>query len=99
MTTFEQDRTKLVGYYLDTKIVRIMKKSKVVSVNELIPYVTKQSYRFSPSTKLILERIDHLIEKEYMEYTDETKTRLIYIPWILKVKIIQTFFDKKKNYY
>jgi len=62
--TVEQDRQHLV----EAVIVRIMKSRKQLDHNQLVVEVTKHlAVRFTPTPNLIRQRIEKLIEREYLE--------------------------------
>ncbi|GAO49699.1 hypothetical protein G7K_3845-t1 [Saitoella complicata NRRL Y-17804] len=53
---------------VEAAIVRIMKSRKTMDHNNLVAEVTKQlSTRFSPSPNMIKQRIEGLIERDYLE--------------------------------
>merc|ERR1719190_41100 len=62
--TVEEDRKHLV----EAVIVRIMKTRKTLDHNQLVMEVTRHlTSRFQPSPTLIKQRIEKLIEREYLE--------------------------------
>lgn len=62
--TVEQDRQHLI----EANIVRIMKARKTLSHNDLVMGVTNGLIsRFTPCPQLIKQRIEKLIEREYLE--------------------------------
>ncbi|CAB9522036.1 Cullin-3 [Seminavis robusta] len=66
----EEDRRHLV----EAAIVRIMKARKTLHHNDLIAEVTKQlSVRFNPSPQFIKKRIESLIEREYLERSNDDR--------------------------
>ena len=66
----EEDRRHLV----EASIVRVMKSRKTLHHNDLIAEVTKQlSVRFVPSPPFIKQRIESLIEREYLERTSSDR--------------------------
>ncbi|WRT70000.1 uncharacterized protein IL334_006993 [Kwoniella shivajii] len=59
-------------HQVEACIVRIMKDRKTMSHNDLISEVAHQlSSRFSPSMSLIKKRIEGLIDREYLERTND----------------------------
>jgi len=69
--TVEEDRKHLV----EAVIVRIMKARKTLDHTTLVVDVTKHlNMRFSPSPQLIKQRIEKLIEREYLERTSDRKS-------------------------
>jgi cullin 3 len=72
----EEDRRHLV----EAAIVRIMKARKALNHNDLIAEVTKQlSVRFSPSPVFIKKRIESLIEREYLERSENEHRVYMYV--------------------
>merc|ERR1739848_362098 len=62
--TVEEDRKHLV----EAVIVRVMKSRKTLEHNQLVMEGTRHlSSRFLPSPTLIKQRIEKLIEREYLE--------------------------------
>jgi len=72
----EEDRRHLV----EASIVRIMKARKTLSHNDLIAEVTRQlSNRFHPSPQFIKKRIESLIEREYLERSEQEHRVYMYV--------------------
>lgn len=66
----EEDRRHLV----EASIVRIMKSRRTAHHNDLIAEVTRQlSVRFVPSPPFIKQRIESLIEREYLERSSDRR--------------------------
>ncbi|CAK9101449.1 Cullin-3 (CUL-3) (Cullin-C) [Durusdinium trenchii] len=62
--TVEEDRKHLV----EAVVVRVMKSRKTLEHNQLVMEVTRHlTARFQPSPTLIKQRIEKLIEREYLE--------------------------------
>jgi len=62
--TVEEDRKHLV----EAVIVRVMKSRKTLEHNQLVMEVTRHlTSRFQPSPTLIKQRVEKLIEREYLE--------------------------------
>ena len=68
--TVEEDRKHLV----EAVIVRIMKSRKTLEHNQLVMEVTRHlTSRFQPSPTLIKQRIEKLIEREYLERSQQDR--------------------------
>jgi len=68
--TVEEDRKHLV----EAVIVRIMKSRKTLEHNQLMMEVTRHlTSRFQPSPTLIKQRIEKLIEREYLERSQQDR--------------------------
>jgi len=68
--TVEEDRKHLV----EAVIVRIMKSRKTLDHNNLVTEVTRHlTSRFQPSPTLIKQRIEKLIEREYLERSQQDR--------------------------
>mmetsp|Transcript_96516 Transcript_96516/g.268379 ORF Transcript_96516/g.268379 Transcript_96516/m.268379 type:complete len:339 (+) Transcript_96516:3-1019(+) len=66
----EEDRKHLV----EAVIVRIMKSRKTLDHNQLVMEVTRHlTARFQPSPMLIKQRIEKLIEREYLERSQQDR--------------------------
>ncbi|KAI5963479.1 uncharacterized protein KGF55_002359 [Candida pseudojiufengensis] len=65
---------------INAAIVRIMKSRRTVKHNELIEGIVKQlSNRFQPSMVLMKQRIEDLIDKEYLERDSDDRNLYHYI--------------------
>uniref|UniRef100_A0A7S1G733 Cullin family profile domain-containing protein n=1 Tax=Bicosoecida sp. CB-2014 TaxID=1486930 RepID=A0A7S1G733_9STRA len=67
----QEDRSNAI----EAAAVRIMKTRKTMSHQELVTEVLKQLHLFKPNPKVIKRRIEHLIEREYLE-RDPDKTNV-----------------------
>lgn len=66
----DEERRHLV----EASIVRIMKSRKTLKHNDLIAEVTRQlSVRFVPSPPFIKQRVESLIEREYLERSSDRR--------------------------
>ncbi|KAI9202899.1 Cullin [Polychytrium aggregatum] len=66
--------------YIQAAIVRVMKSRRELSHNHLIQEVISLSKsRFSPSIPVIKKCIEHLIEKQYIERSNQNRDRYVYI--------------------
>lgn len=67
-------------HLLEAAIVRIMKARKSLQHNDLIAEVTRQlSTRFVPDPVVIKKRIESLIEREYLERSEEDRKCYLYL--------------------
>ena len=72
----EEDRRHLV----EAAIVRIMKARKSLGHNDLFAEVTRQlSVRFTPSPQFVKKRIESLIEREYLERSQQDHRLYSYV--------------------
>jgi len=72
----EEDRRHLV----EAAIVRIMKARKALGHNELFAEVSRQlSVRFTPSPQFVKKRIESLIEREYLERSEDDHRLYSYV--------------------
>ena len=60
------------GYLLDATIIRIMKIKKILTHNQLITTIIEQTKNFKPEINLIKKRIESLINRDYLERTDDS---------------------------
>jgi hypothetical protein len=65
---------------VDAVIVRIMKARKTLKHNDLVENVIKQVSMFLPQPKMIKERIESLIERDYLKRDDADRNLYIYLP-------------------
>ena len=65
---------------IEAAIVRVMKSRRVLGHNEVVTEVTKMlSGRFLPSPAMIKQRIESLIEREFLERDAEERRRYKYV--------------------
>ena len=68
--TVEEDRRHLV----EAAIVRVMKARKRFSHNDLVAELTKQlAHRFVPTPQVIKQRVESLIERDYLQRCPEDR--------------------------
>jgi hypothetical protein len=65
---------------IDAVVVRIMKARKTEKHNQLIEDVIKQISIFMPQPQMIKQRIESLIEREYLKRDEADRTKYIYLP-------------------
>jgi hypothetical protein len=65
---------------IDAVIVRIMKARKTEKHNQLLEDVMKQITIFMPQPQMIKQRIESLIEREYLKRDDVDRAKYIYLP-------------------
>lgn len=68
------------GFSIDATIVRILKARKRLAHQELIGEVIHQIQNFAPDSKLIRQRIEGLIEREYLKRDEINPKYYVYLP-------------------
>ena len=68
------------GTTIDAAIVRIMKSRKILSHVNLVGEILKHLNFFIPDPKQIKQRIEMLIEKEYLMRDDTDNKLYCYVP-------------------
>ncbi|EDR22357.1 cullin-4B, putative [Entamoeba dispar SAW760] len=63
---------------IDAVVVRVMKKEKKMTVSELLTTITPK-LDFKPDVEEIKQRIDKLIEREYLEKDEKDENVLLYL--------------------
>ena len=80
----ESDMDKAImvmrNHIIEAKIVQIMKSRKVENHNDLMDAVLRMITMFKPEPKLIKQRIENLIEREYLERHKDKKGTYVYKP-------------------
>ena len=71
----EEDRSVTV----DAAIVRIMKSRKTLAHQTLISDVLTQLTFFKPTSKVIKKRIESLLDREYLERSEDTPNTYNYL--------------------
>lgn len=65
---------------IDAVVVRIMKARKTEKHNQLLEDVMRQITIFMPQPQMIKQRIESLIEREYLKRDDADRSKYIYLP-------------------
>jgi len=65
---------------IDAVIVRIMKARKTEKHNQLLEDVMRQITIFMPQPQMIKQRIESLIEREYLKRDEADRGKYIYLP-------------------
>ncbi len=65
---------------IDAVIVRIMKARKTEKHIQLMEDCIKQVTIFLPQPAMIKQRIESLIEREYLKRDDQDRAKYIYLP-------------------
>jgi hypothetical protein len=65
---------------IDAVVVRIMKARKTEKHNQLLEDVMRQITLFMPQPQMIKQRIESLIEREYLKRDDADRSKYIYLP-------------------
>jgi len=68
------------GFGIDATIVRILKSRKRLAHQELVGEVIHQIQNFAPESRLIRQRVEGLIEREYLKRDDVNPKYYIYLP-------------------
>jgi cullin 1 len=67
-------------YNIDATLVRLMKARKRLAHQELVGEVIHQTQTFKPDNKLVRQRIEGLIEREYLQRDATDSKMYIYMP-------------------
>lgn len=65
---------------IDAVVVRIMKARKTEKHNQLLEDVMRQITIFMPQPQMIKQRIESLIEREYLKRDENDRGKYIYLP-------------------
>jgi len=65
---------------IDAVVVRIMKARKTEKHNQLMEDVIRQISMFMAQPQMIKQRIESLIEREYLKRDDGDRSKYIYLP-------------------
>jgi len=71
----EEDRSIAI----EAAIVRIMKARKTLQHNQLVAEVMSQLHFFRPGPKMIKTKIEHLLEREYLERSPDSNQTYRYV--------------------
>ena len=74
-TRIKEDRSIAI----EAAIVQVMKHRKRLKHNQLIAEVLAQLHFFKPKAKTVKKRIEHLIEREYLERDPDDQTVYKYL--------------------
>jgi len=72
----DRDRQEI----LEALIVRIMKARKTLQLNALTEEIVRQVTLFQVQPQLIKERIESLIEREYLKRDETDRNLFVYLP-------------------
>jgi len=65
---------------IDASIVRIMKSRKILTHSDLLTEVISQLHMFTPTIKSIKKRIENMIDRDYIERTEDNNNTYRYLP-------------------
>jgi cullin 3 len=69
------------GGIVDAAVVRIMKQKRILPLPALVQEVAQQvSATFAADARMVKERIEQLMEREYLERCKEEPGTLVYCP-------------------
>jgi len=68
------------GFSIDATIVRILKARKRLAHQELVGEVIHQIRHFAPDSKQIRQRVEGLIEREYLKRDENNPKYYVYLP-------------------
>ena len=82
-------------YEIEASIVRVMKARKTVDHNNLVSQVIEQlSNRFNPEPQIVKQKIESLIEREYIERDENARYNFpnqeIFTTILLNIKFVRT---------
>lgn len=76
----DQEVQQQRSYNIDATLVRVMKARKRLAHQELVGEVIHQIHNFKPDSKLIRQRIEGLIEREYLQRDAADLKMYTYLP-------------------